>query len=206
MSSTPGCRPSITTTPTNPDEAHAIVRQARKQAPIAIGPHGPELLTYELVHAVLRDPRFRIPQGMFLAAQGITSGPLWDRIAANLISLDGDEHHRLRRLVSRAFTPRSTERLRTTITDVITELVDRHADQGRCDVVTDIARPVPDPHHLRASRRSAARTGSCSPTGPTTSSRPSAGMSPTTIPAILARLGRDWTPTSTTWSPDAVTR
>ena len=129
----------------NPDEAHAIVRGARKQAPIAIGPHGPELLTYELVHAVLRDPRFRIPQGMFLAAQGITSGPLWDRIAVNLISLDGDEHHRLRRLVSRAFTPRSTELLRTTITDVITELVDRHAGQGSCDVVNDIARQYPIP-------------------------------------------------------------
>lgn len=129
----------------NPDEAHAIVRQAREQAPIAIGPHGPELLTYDLVHAVLRDPRFRIPQGMFLAAQGITSGPLWDRVASSLISLDGDEHHRLRRLVSRAFTPRATERLRTTITDVITELVDRHVDQGSCDVVNDIARQYPIP-------------------------------------------------------------
>jgi hypothetical protein len=49
----------------HPDEAHAIIREARLQAPIAIGPHGPELLTYELVHAALRDQRFRVPQGMF---------------------------------------------------------------------------------------------------------------------------------------------
>jgi cytochrome P450 len=129
----------------HPDEAHDIIRQARKQAPIAIGPHGPELLTYELVHAVLRDPRFRVPEGMFLAAQGITSGPLWDRIAVNLISLDGAEHHRLRRLVSKAFTPRATARLRTTIDDVITELVDRHTARGCCEVVTDIARQYPIP-------------------------------------------------------------
>lgn len=129
----------------NPDEAHAIIRKARQQAPIALGPHGPELLTYELVRSALRDPRFRVPQGMFLASQGITSGPLWDRVASNLISLDGTEHHRLRRLVSKAFTPRATGRLGTTIIDVITELVDQHTHDGRCEVVTDIARQYPIP-------------------------------------------------------------
>ena len=127
------------------DEAHTIIRQARQQASIAIGPHGPELLTYELVRTVLRDPRFRVPQGMFLASQGITTGPLWERVATNLISLDGVEHQRLRRLVSKAFTPRATARLRTTIVEVITELMDHHAATGRCEVVTDIARQYPIP-------------------------------------------------------------
>jgi cytochrome P450 len=129
----------------SPAEAHEIISQARRQAPLAIGPHGPEVLTYELVHSVLRDPRFRVPQGMFLAAQGITSGPLWERVATNLISLDGAAHHRLRRLISKAFTPRATARLRTTVVDVITELVDRHTGTGRCEVVTDIARQYPIP-------------------------------------------------------------
>ncbi|RFZ18441.1 cytochrome P450 [Mycobacterium marinum] len=129
----------------SPDEAHQILAEARRRSPIALGPHGPELLTYDLVHTVLRDPRFRMPPGMFLAAQGITSGPLWDRLAANLISLDGPAHHRLRRLVSQAFTPRATGRLNTTITEVITDLVDRCADRGRCDVVADIARRYPIP-------------------------------------------------------------
>jgi cytochrome P450 len=129
----------------NPDEAHKIISRARGRAPLAMGPHGPELLSYELVRSVLRDPRFRVPQGMFLASQGITSGPLWERIAASLISLDGAEHHRLRRLVSKAFTPRATARLRTTVVGVITELVDRHTAAGRCEVVTDIAREYPIP-------------------------------------------------------------
>lgn len=129
----------------SPDEAHDIIAGARRRAPIALGPHGPELLTYDLVRTVLRDPRFRVPQGMFLASQGITSGPLWERVATNLISLDGPEHHRLRRLVSKAFTPRATARLRTTIIEVITELVDRHATTGHCEVVTDIARQFPVP-------------------------------------------------------------
>jgi cytochrome P450 len=129
----------------DPEEAHRLVAQARDRAPIAIGTHGPEILRYELVRAVLRDPRFRLPKGMFLAAQGITSGPIWDRVATNLISLDGDEHNRLRRLVSKAFTPRATARLRATIIDVITELVERHTVRGHCDVVTDIARQYPIP-------------------------------------------------------------
>jgi len=129
----------------HPDEAHAIISQVRGKAPIAIGPYGPELLTYDLVHTALRDPRFRVPQGMFLAAQGITSGPLWDRIAVNILSLDGEAHHRLRRLVSKAFTPKATARMRTTIVDIISGLVDRHSATGRCDVVTDIARQYPIP-------------------------------------------------------------
>ena len=33
----------------HPDEAHAIISKARQQAPVALGPHGPELLTCELV-------------------------------------------------------------------------------------------------------------------------------------------------------------
>lgn len=127
------------------DEAHEIISRARRQAPIAIGPHGPEFLTYELVRTVLRDPRFRVPQGMFLASQGITSGPLWERVATNLISLDGPAHQRLRRLVSKAFTPRATARLGTTIVEVINELIDHHTAAGRCDVVSDIARQYPIP-------------------------------------------------------------
>jgi cytochrome P450 len=129
----------------SPGEAHRIISAARRQAPLAIGPHGPEVLSYELVRSVLRDPRFRVPQGMFLASQGITSGPLWERVATSLISLDGAAHQRLRRLISQAFTPRATARLRTTVVDVITELVDRHTGTGRCEVVTDIARQYPIP-------------------------------------------------------------
>ncbi len=84
---------------TDPYRALAMLRRARRQAPIALGPHGPEFLAYDIVHEASRDRRFVVPQGMFLASQGITSGPLWDRVVATIINMDGDEHHRLRRLV-----------------------------------------------------------------------------------------------------------
>src|SRR4051812_27962508 len=129
----------------DPEAAHAIIRRARERAPIARGPHGPELLTYELVHAVLRDQRFTTPPGFSLAAQGITAGPLWDRVVTSLLCMDGDKHHRLRRLVSKAFAPRAAARLRPTITEVITELVTPLTSFGRCDIVDDLARQYPIP-------------------------------------------------------------
>ena len=129
----------------SPDEAHRNLRKALEQGPIAMGAHGPEILSYELVRATLRDSRFRPPPGLSLEAQGITSGPLWDRVITSLLSINGDDHTRLRRLVSKAFTPRSVTRLDTTIVDVINELIDPLSVAGRAEIVADIARPYPVP-------------------------------------------------------------
>jgi len=93
----------------------------------------------------LRDDRFAMPKGGALPAQGITSGELWDIVVKGLLSLDGAAHHRQRRLVSKAFTPKAAGRLRTTCADVIAELVYQHVGAGRCDVVADIARQYPIP-------------------------------------------------------------
>ena len=129
----------------DPDEAHRVIAYARQQGPLAIGPHGPEVLSYESVRLVMRDPRFVPAVKPVMAAQGITSGPVWDRASRSILGLQGETHHRLRRLVSKAFTPRGAERLRTLIDDVITELVDPIAARGKCDVVADIARRYPTP-------------------------------------------------------------
>jgi cytochrome P450 len=130
---------------TSPDEAHRNLRKALEQGPIAMGPHGPEILSYELVRRTLRDSRFSPPPGLGLEAQGITSGPLWDRVITSLLSISGDDHSRLRRLVSKAFTPRSVTRLDTTIVDVINDLIDPLSATGHAEIVTDIARPYPVP-------------------------------------------------------------
>ena len=50
----------------NPDEAHRNLRKALEQGPIAMGAHGPEILSYELVRATLRDARFIVPPGLGL--------------------------------------------------------------------------------------------------------------------------------------------
>jgi len=128
---------------TDPDEAHDTIGRARRRAPIAMGPYGPEVLSYDLVRTVLRDSRLTMPRGMSLVVQGITSGPLWDKVCQTLMCVDTAQHHRLRRLVSRAFTPRVADRMRTACVDVISKLVDRHTAAGRCDMVHDIARQYP---------------------------------------------------------------
>jgi cytochrome P450 len=127
------------------EEVHCILAAARRRSPIALGPHGPELLTYQLVHTALRDPRFVVPRALGLESQGITSGALWDKATRTLLSMDGVEHHRLRRLVSAAFTPRAVARLRPTIVAVVNELIDAVSPVGHCDVVADIARKYPIP-------------------------------------------------------------
>jgi cytochrome P450 len=130
---------------TTPAQVYPQLLAAQRQAPIALGPFGPEVLSHELVRTVLRDNRFQIPPGYMLAVQGITSGPLWDKVASSILGMDGAEHQRVRRVVSKAFTPRAVERLYATITEVINEIVEPVSRRGHCDVVTDIARPYPVP-------------------------------------------------------------
>jgi cytochrome P450 len=129
----------------SPHDVCDRILAAQRVAPIAIGPFGPEVLSYELARGILRDTRFVIPPGLHLVAQGVTSGPLWDRVVGSIICAEGAEHHRLRSLVSRAFTPRAIARLHDTIHEVLNELIDGVAAGGRCDIVTDIARHYPIP-------------------------------------------------------------
>jgi cytochrome P450 len=126
-------------------QVYPRLRAAQQQGPVALGPFGPEILSHDLVRTVLRDHRFQVPPGLNLAMQGITEGPLWDKVVNSLLGLEGPEHQRLRSLVSKAFTPRAVERLHATITDVIDELVDDVAPNGQCDIVEDVARPYPIP-------------------------------------------------------------
>jgi cytochrome P450 len=66
-------------------------------------------------------------------------------VTRSILNMEGDQHRRLRSLVSRAFTPRATARMHDTIHTVVNELIDRVADQGRCEFVADIALPYPIP-------------------------------------------------------------
>lgn len=133
---------SVTDTP---QQIYPQFRAAQEVAPIALGPIGPEVLSYEMARAVLRDPRFGIPQGIHLSAHGITSGPLWDRVTRSILNMQGEEHRRLRSLVARAFTPRATARMHDAIHGVVNQLLDSIQDAGRCEFVADVARPYPIP-------------------------------------------------------------
>jgi len=65
------------------------------------------------------------------------------RVSENLLAKDGDDHRRLRRLVSKAFTPRMIEQLRPRIEELAGDLIDRVVDRGSMELVDDFAFPLP---------------------------------------------------------------
>ena len=61
----------------------------------------------------------------------------------SMIAMDEPRHGRLRRIVSRGFTPKTLERLQGDVERRATELIDAVIDKGECDFVTEIAAPLP---------------------------------------------------------------
>ncbi|MEU1335884.1 cytochrome P450 [Streptomyces sp. NPDC005827] len=60
-----------------------------------------------------------------------------------MLDLEPPDHTRIRRLVSKAFTPRTVERLRPYVTRLAGELVDELVEKGGGDLLTDVAEPLP---------------------------------------------------------------
>ena len=60
-----------------------------------------------------------------------------------MINLDGDAHTRQRGLVSKGFTPRRIAELEQHARDIVIELLSNVTPTGKCDIVKDIARPLP---------------------------------------------------------------
>ncbi len=60
-----------------------------------------------------------------------------------LVSMDGSDHVRLRRLVSAGFTPRMVKKLELQIRQWAESIVDRALREGECDFVAEIAYKLP---------------------------------------------------------------
>lgn len=63
--------------------------------------------------------------------------------AKSILNLDPPDHTRLRRLVSKAFTPSSIERLRPRIQSLVDSALDTAAARGGLELIDDIAFPIP---------------------------------------------------------------
>jgi cytochrome P450 len=64
-------------------------------------------------------------------------------MVGSMISMDDPRHARLRRIVSRAFTPRMIQKFAADVADAATEIVDALARRGPCDFVAEVAAPLP---------------------------------------------------------------
>ncbi|MEV5436622.1 cytochrome P450 [Streptomyces sp. NPDC052682] len=60
-----------------------------------------------------------------------------------MLDLEPPDHTRIRRLVSKAFTPRTVEQLKPYVHGLASELVTRLVDDGGGDLLTDVAEPLP---------------------------------------------------------------
>ena len=95
------------------------------------------------VLALLADARLRSSLADFLRVQGLTEGPIYDAVSTSILAIDGPDHTRLRKLVSRAFKPRAVEKLRPSMRALATELTDRFAARGQCEFMSDFADHYP---------------------------------------------------------------
>ena len=66
-----------------------------------------------------------------------------ERATENLLAKDGENHRRLRRLVTKAFTPRIVEQLRPRIQQIADDLIDVVDERGSMELVDDFAFPLP---------------------------------------------------------------
>ena len=93
---------------------------------------------YEDTIGVLRDKRWHSASGRIPELMGVTDERFLDNQSESILSAEGDVHTRLRRLVAPAFSPRSADRLRPFMRQVINDLVDTVSASGRADFARDI--------------------------------------------------------------------
>ena len=61
----------------------------------------------------------------------------------SILNLDPPDHTRLRRIVSKSFTPSAMERLRPRIQQLVDKVLDNAQDAGHIELIDDLAFPVP---------------------------------------------------------------
>ncbi|WP_020524632.1 cytochrome P450 [Catelliglobosispora koreensis] len=123
----------------NPYGVLAELREEHWQVPCAFGI---AVLRYDEVRGMLALRQLRTPGADFLALQGITEGPLADTMRGFLLNADGQAHHRVRRLVSKAFTVAWVEAFRPAVARMAEELLDELDGQDECDFVASFAEPL----------------------------------------------------------------
>jgi cytochrome P450 len=130
----------------NPYPQYAAMRAA---APVHQHPFGFWLLT------CYKDVSWLLRASLSVEDRNITAGPLLQlreqmygeqaarRRGVSMLDRDPPDHTRLRRLVSKAFTPRAVQALQPRICDLVDGMLDTAARAGRVDLVDALAFPLP---------------------------------------------------------------
>ncbi|MGW4486916.1 cytochrome P450 [Amycolatopsis sp. NPDC004368] len=133
--------------PEHKADPYPLYRAWREEAPVAELAPG-FLVVSGLAQAmdVVRDPAFGHPEPEVLDPATLHPDDLVDaegRPVVSFLGLNPPDHTRLRRLVSKAFTPRTVERLRPRVEAITTRLIDELVEAGSADLMTALAAPLP---------------------------------------------------------------
>ncbi len=140
----------VLATPQGQADPYPLYAQMRDEARASRTAFGPYVVNgYEESLGVLRDPRLGRGTGIEDASTGLFSdagtrrGEFLEMSRDNMLLADPPDHTRLRRLVSRSFTPRQVERLRPAVHSLVDSLLDALAARGEVDFMAEFALPLP---------------------------------------------------------------
>jgi cytochrome P450 len=134
--------------PTDPslsgERWHAAMAELRDSGEwLARSPLSTIVLDREAGEFFLRSKAAIFP-GLLLADMfGVTDGPLREQVDHNIINVNGADHGRLRKLVNPALTPRAVNRYRPAMREILAELWEPVAGEGRADLVAALTKPYP---------------------------------------------------------------
>src|SRR5688500_6709223 len=131
------------------DDPYPQYRAVREADPVHQSPLGVWVLfRYDDVLGFLRDPELNVedrnahPTMLTQLAESVI-GEEAERGSFAMLNRDPPDHTRLRRLVSKAFTPRMVENLRPRVQQLVNEALDRAAAARELAGMGDFAFPLP---------------------------------------------------------------
>jgi cytochrome P450 len=137
--------PMVDTAGMDREESLAVVAEARDRHWLARTPMGFSISRREDCVSLLRDRRFHNALSLLRELNGLEPDEDESPRRQSILSMEGDDHARLRRLVAPAFTPAAADRLRPFMREVVGGLVDTFAPSGHCEFVRDLCEPYPIP-------------------------------------------------------------
>ena len=123
------------------DVTSPVVHEAREQSFWARTSYGYAVLRHSEGTALLKDRRFRQGNAQWPAQNGIHSGMFSDWWQKVLLSLEGEEHLRLRRLLNPAFKQGVVAAMVPGFQQLAHELVDGFSERGSVEFIKEFAEP-----------------------------------------------------------------
>ena len=117
------------------------MQRARSESWWAETEWGVAVLSYEDNAALMKDSRLIQGSTQWPQHHGVTQGPYVDWWLNNLLVLEGDDHHRIRRIVNPVFAPRNINKYFDDFELLANELIDNWISNSKIEFASDFAAP-----------------------------------------------------------------